>query len=99
MTDSTKPHDALLALLKPLLIPIVREAMWEVQLELENGKPVAANDEGTLDKAAAAKFLRVSPGQVDKLIKDKGLPYHRVGDVKRIFRDELIAWVKAQASE
>jgi excisionase family DNA binding protein len=97
MTDSTKIDPN-----KPLAMMTAGELTELLDSRIEmffDGEPKAANDDATLDKSAVAKFLRVSPGQVDKLIKDKGLPYHRVGDVKRIFRDELIAWVKAQGSK
>ncbi len=56
-------------------------------------KPV---DNGYLDRAGVAKFLDVSTAQIDKLARDQGLPFHRVGDVKRFDREEIRQWVKAQ---
>jgi excisionase family DNA binding protein len=63
--------------------------------EFHDGKPKPLED-GALDRAGAATYLNVSPGQIDKLCREHGLPFHRVGDVKRFFRDEIRAWVKAQ---
>ena len=59
-------------------------------------KPV---DDGFIDRAGIAKFLDLSTAQIDKLARDQGLPYHRVGDVKRFDRAEVRAWVKAQVGK
>jgi hypothetical protein len=95
MVDSTKPNPTLAELLKPIIAPIVREAILEVLAEFENGRPANAND-GLLDRAGAAKFLDVSTAQIDKLCREQALPFRRCGDVKRFDRDELRAWWKAQ---
>lgn len=92
-----KPTEALLELLRPLLAPILREVALDVVSELEDGRPAAAND-GFLDRAGAAKFLSISTAQIDKLIRERNLPFHRVGDVKRFDRDEIRAWVKGQGA-
>lgn len=55
-------------------------------------------EDAMLDRAGVAKFLDLSTTQVDKLAREHGLPFHRVGDVKRFDRDEVRAWVKARAS-
>ncbi|MEO7037303.1 MAG: helix-turn-helix domain-containing protein [Polyangiaceae bacterium] len=54
-----------------------------------------ANDD-LLDRAGAAKYLGVSLPQVDKFCREKDLPFHRVGDVKRFDREEVRAWVREQ---
>lgn len=74
----------------------VRELIVDALAELIDGQPQrAANDgDGFTDRAGAAKFLKVSLSQLDKLCRDQGLPFHVVGDVRRFDRDELRAWVK-----
>ena len=66
----------------------------EMFFDGEPKKP--ANDDGLLDRAGAAKFLRCSTAQIDKLCREHGLPYTRLGDVKRFVKTELLAFVKAQ---
>ena len=62
------------------------------------GAPKAADD-GYMDRSAVAKFLDLSTAQIDKLAREHGLPFRRIGDVKRFDRDEVRQWVKAQASK
>ena len=56
-------------------------------------------DDGFMDRAGVATFLDVSTAQIDKLCREHGLPFRRVGDVKRFCRDEIRAWVKAQGDK
>ena len=95
MADSTG-----LDLNKPIAMTVIGElkalidhALNERLLSL-NGTNAAKDD--LLDRAAAAKYLGVSLPQLDKLCREKSLPYHRVGDSKRFEREEVRVWVKAQ---
>jgi excisionase family DNA binding protein len=73
----------------------LRELIADVALEYVEGQPQsAANDDGFLDRAGAAKFLRISLSKLDQLCRDSGLPFHLVGDSRRFERDELKAWVR-----
>ena len=42
-----------------------------------------------------AALLRVERHQIAKLI-ERGLPYHRVGSMRRFLRHEVLAWLQAQ---
>src|SRR6266545_3269211 len=53
----------------------------------------APSAEALIDRHAAAHFLGISKSQLDKLIRELGLPFHWVGDVKRFDRAELRAWL------
>jgi hypothetical protein len=59
-------------------------------------KPV---DDGYMDRAGAAKFLDLSTAQIDKLCRDDGLPFFRVGDVKRFDKQLIRKWVEAQGDK
>jgi len=61
-------------------------------LENDSAKP----DEVYMDRTGVAKLLDVSTHTIDKLCRDSGLPFHRVGDAKRFDRDEVRDWLKAQ---
>ena len=65
----------------------------ELAAVLEGAAP--ENDDALLDRTGAAKFLRVSVAQVDKFCREKGMPFHRLGDCKRFTKEELLAWLKA----
>lgn len=86
------PHKRVVDMTAGELMEIV-----DSRLEAFVSKPATSND-GALDRAGAAKFLGVSVPQIDKLCREKALPFHRVGDVKRFFRDELVAHVKGARS-
>jgi len=94
MADSTKVDPN-----KPLAMMTAGElaALLDSRIEayLEGPTTEPANDAALLDRAGAAKFLRVSVAQIDKFCREKALPFHRVGDCKRFVRDEILAWVKA----
>lgn len=66
---------------------------------LDGGGNAQPAEVGYLDRAGVAQFLAVSTAQIDKLCRDHGLPYRRVGDVKRFSRDEVRAWVATQERE
>jgi len=66
--------------------------------EFLEGAPKTVDD-GYMDRSAVAKFLDLSPGQIDKLCRDQGLPFHRVGDVKRFCKKAIRLWVEAQGSK
>jgi hypothetical protein len=72
--------------LRELVTSAVREALAE-------HAPAAAPE--LMDRAECARLLRLSLQQVDRLCK-RGLPYSRVGDVKRFARSAVLAWVEAQ---
>lgn len=98
-TDEVKPARTALAsgaLVVTLTVEQLREVIADVAVEFIEGQPqaAAANDGGFLDRTGAAKFLKVSLSQLDKLCRDAGCPFHIVGDVRRFDRDELRAWVR-----
>ncbi|WP_157069752.1 helix-turn-helix domain-containing protein [Sandaracinus amylolyticus] len=47
-----------------------------------------------LDAAAAAELLRVHPRTIGKLVRQQGLPAHRIGKLYRFERRELLAWIE-----
>lgn len=59
-----------------------------------SGAAPSANDDGLLDRAAAAKFLGISLSKLDLLCRDEEdpIPFVRVGDVRRFDRARLKAW-------
>lgn len=59
---------------------------------LEGRGSVSAPSE-VMTRAEAAEFLRCSLGQLDRLAREGGLPFHRLGDSRRFLRSELIAWL------
>ena len=102
MTDDTKSRKSEVDSNKPLammtageLKTLFNNELDERLLLLDGAKP--AND-ALLDRAGAAKYLGVSLPQLDKLCREKALPFHRVGDCKRFDRDEVRGWVRAQAA-
>jgi hypothetical protein len=65
------------------------------RLEEFLASPREPANEDLLDKAAAAKFLAISPSQLDRLIRErKGPPFSVVGEARRFDRQELKAWAK-----
>ena len=91
--------DALSAALAAIIGPIVRDAVLDAVGALDDDRARPANDDGLLDRAGAAKYLRVSLSKLDLLCRDERdpLPYTRVGDARRFAREQLRAWAMRQA--
>lgn len=58
-------------------------------------EPHDMDQQEVLTLVEAAALLRVERHHIAKLI-ERGLPYHRVGSMRRFLRHEVIAWLKAQ---
>lgn len=73
----------------------LREVIADVATEFLDAQPQrAANDDALLDRAGAAKFLKISLSKLDLLCRENGLPFHLVGDSRRFDRDEIKDWVR-----
>jgi excisionase family DNA binding protein len=79
------------------LAALIRDACAEVLDEYLAQREHPSSD-GLLDRAGAARYLRVSLAQLDKLTRTQGLPYHRVGDCRRFVRAEVLAWMQGVRS-
>ncbi|GJG53961.1 helix-turn-helix transcriptional regulator [Prevotella lacticifex] len=53
-----------------------------------------------INQDAVAEHLKIKdPGTIRKLVRDEGLPAHRIGSRRLLFdRDEVDAWVRSRAS-
>jgi predicted DNA-binding transcriptional regulator AlpA len=51
-----------------------------------------------LNRSEASQFLGISLPQLDRLVREQGLPYSVVGDCKRFDPRELKQWAKARAA-
>ena len=47
------------------------------------------------DVDATAEYLGVSPGYVRRLVRERRIPFHKVGKYLRFNRTELNAWLEA----
>jgi hypothetical protein len=83
----------------PLLDAIAHVVREQVEAALEEHQPAPRDASPLLDRAGAARFLGVSLTQLDRLTRERGVPVHRVGDVRRYDVDELRRWVLAQPSD
>lgn len=66
---------------------------------LEGGtRPANEADDGAIDRAGAARFLKISLSTLDLLCRrpDDPIRFHLVGDSRRFLKDELRAWLLAQ---
>ena len=86
MTD-----DLAVTLTKGELRALVAEAVAEALDEGRSERPTPAE---VMTRSEAASFLRCSLGQLDRLVRDAGLPWHRMGDSKRFFRSDLAGWLR-----
>ncbi len=50
---------------------------------------------GLLDLTATAKVLGTTPRHVRTLIRERGLPFVKVGHLVRVDADDLTAWIAA----
>jgi len=66
-----------------------------VAVVLEEHSPGSSPSE-IMTRTEAASFLRCSLGQLDRLARDGGLPFHRLGDARRFVRTDLLEWLKRQ---
>lgn len=73
------------------LAALVRDAVAEALSE--RSAPDTCRPE-VMTRAEAAAYLRCSLGQLDRLAREGDLPWHRLGDSKRFFRNELATWLQ-----
>lgn len=69
---------------------LVFDAVADVLAELAPG---AEPPSDVLTRSEAARFLRCSLTQLDRLCRDGGLPFHLLGESRRFLRSELVAYV------
>src|SRR5688500_18089089 len=65
---------------------------------LDGGQLAANEDDGAIDRAGAARFLKISLTQLDLLSRREQdpIPFPLCGDSRRFLRDELRAWLLRQ---
>lgn len=74
--------------LEDLVLRAVRKA---------TGAPAAsASAPEVLTRRDAAKLLGVTPVTLSKLVHQRGLPCHLVGEQWRFLRSEVLAWVESR---
>lgn len=76
--------------------PIVMLRVRDLRRLLAELSP-PAEPESLIDRETCAARLSISPKQLDRLCK-KGLPFHRVGDLRRFEWTEVLRWTRAQAT-
>jgi hypothetical protein len=69
-------------------------------LFLSGGAPTASNDDTLLDRAGAAKYLKISLTKLDLLCRAESdpLPFSLVGDSRRFDREQLRSWALRQGA-
>ncbi|HVU05223.1 MAG TPA: hypothetical protein VHE30_25920 [Polyangiaceae bacterium] len=86
---------------EPLVILRADELRDLVSAELRaalDELPTRAEEPALYDRAGIAKKLCTSVANVDKLC-NAGMPFSRLGDVKRFDLADVVAWVKSQPKE
>lgn len=84
------PSTMIVTLTAGQLAELVRSAALDAVAEMSPGN---APPSEVMTRAEAAGFLRVSLATLDRLVREDGLPFHRVGDCKRFTRGELLEWL------
>ena len=90
--------------LTTMLAAIVRDAMRDVvrdeldALRQDVMKRADAPAPALLDRASLARELGVSTAQVTRL-KERGMPWIRVGEVPRYRLADVLQWLRAQGPE
>jgi excisionase family DNA binding protein len=60
-------------------------------------KPSLITDDTILDRDDVARWLKVEPREVQRLVKKKGLPCLPLGNkTLRFFRADVLAWLQQQ---
>jgi hypothetical protein len=77
------------------LAALVRE---QLEAALAENAPIETPTDGLLDRAGAARWLKVSLAKLDGLCRREAdpLPFSVCGDSRRFEREELRAWVRRQ---
>ncbi len=75
-----------------ILTPEELEAL--VERAVRRATPVmAAPAPEVLTREQAAELLQVNPHAIPRLVRDEGLPAHRLGSQWRFRRSEILAWL------
>lgn len=76
---------------------IVQTAVTRALADHGTPPPAQAGGQAFLTISAVAELLDVSRATADRLIREEGLPYVRIGSNKRIRRTDLEGWLNARA--
>lgn len=90
------PGDILTAL---ILDAVSRSVGLALERSGSFAAPTPPDPDKLLSLDEAADLIGVSRPQIDRLARLFGLPYMRVGAVKRIHRGDLLSWARSNATE
>lgn len=76
---------------REMTIELLRDALGEMM-------PAKPENDGLLDRAGAARFLKISLAKLDALCRRDGDPLDFImcGDSRRFEKDTLLAWCRSQ---
>lgn len=74
-----------------LLADAIEEPSTDAQMPADESGEILTTE-------AASKLLKLSPKEVVRQVKEKGLPGRKIGREWRFRRSEVVAWVSAQKS-